>query len=258
MRELAGRAVLCAVWASLLLASALRAEEPAATPASSGGMSAEELNRQLNNPVSSVWSLNFQSNITSMKNGGSTLLNEDGERIWSSGNSEWFYNLNFQPVIPLKLFTLFSSDARVQQDLEERGPKIRKLLKELRGLEEWGVRVVASGEVERSATSLRSGREYLETKKRLTNESASPSRATIRDAAAALKRLERLAAKVRKERFPPPGKGRAYVTGASFLVKTTRRGQWKKEIARLGAALADRGHRLDVSGPWPPYQFASR
>lgn len=169
---------------------------------------------------------------------------------------EFFFRRS--PVIPLKLFTLFSSDARVQQDLGERGPKIRKLLKELRGLEEWGVRVVASGVVERSATSLRSGREYLETKKRLTNESASPSRATIRDAAAALKKLERLAAKVRKERFPPPGKGRAYVTGASFLVKTTRRGQWEKEIARLGAALADRGHRLDVSGPWPPYQFASR
>jgi hypothetical protein len=71
-------------------------ETPAAAPASDPEMSAEELNKQLNNPVSSVWSLNFQSNVTSLKNGGSTLLNEDGERIWSSGNSDWF-NLNFQP-----------------------------------------------------------------------------------------------------------------------------------------------------------------
>ncbi|HVH17617.1 MAG TPA: hypothetical protein VNF72_04905 [Myxococcota bacterium] len=60
-------------------------------------MSAEELNRQLNNPVSSIWSLNFQNNIISMKNSGEDLPN------WHHGNSEWFYNLNFQPVLPLKL-----------------------------------------------------------------------------------------------------------------------------------------------------------
>jgi hypothetical protein len=93
---------VCALSACLLFAGQTRAQDvPADEPG--GGMSAEELNRQLNNPVSSIWSLNFQSNITSVKNGGSTLLNENGERIWSSGNSEWFYNLNFQPVLPLKL-----------------------------------------------------------------------------------------------------------------------------------------------------------
>ena len=102
MTALVRRSIGCAFCACLFLASAAGAEEaPAAAQGSQ--MSAEELNRQLNNPVSSVWSLNFQSNIVSMRNGGSTLRNEDGERIWSSGNSEWFYNLNFQPVLPLKL-----------------------------------------------------------------------------------------------------------------------------------------------------------
>ena len=34
-----------------------------------GSMSAEELNRQLNNPVSSVWSMVFQNNYTQLKSG---------------------------------------------------------------------------------------------------------------------------------------------------------------------------------------------
>ena len=46
------------------------------------------------------------------------------------------------PVIPLKLFTLFSADDRVRQHLETRLTRLRKLFEELRGLEEWGVRVI--------------------------------------------------------------------------------------------------------------------
>lgn len=82
--------VLCA---ALALASASLADEPPDQDA----MSAEELSRQLNNPVSSIWSFNLQSNIVSMKNSGEDLPN------WNHGNTEWFYNLNFQPVIPLHL-----------------------------------------------------------------------------------------------------------------------------------------------------------
>ncbi len=46
------------------------------------------------------------------------------------------------PVIPLKLFTLFSSDAKVQAASASRRTRLRKLFAELRGLEEWGVRVI--------------------------------------------------------------------------------------------------------------------
>jgi hypothetical protein len=78
-----------------IVAHAVRADEPA--PDDSAQMSADELNKQLNNPVSDIWSLNFQHNIVQLKNTGTDFP------IWHHGNSEWFYNLNFQPVIPLKL-----------------------------------------------------------------------------------------------------------------------------------------------------------
>ena len=52
--------------------------------------SMEAINKQLNNPVSSLWSLTFQHNFII-----STGLPSDRER--------WSYNLNFQPVLPLHL-----------------------------------------------------------------------------------------------------------------------------------------------------------
>ena len=161
-------------------------------------------------------------------------------------------------VIPLRLFTLFSADDRVRAHLQSRGARLRKLFAELRGLEEWGVRVIA-GQVEaQEARSLSSGRDYLVVKKRLNDWGVAPPRATVKEANGAVKILARLASKVRKEHFPPPGRGRPFVTGASLLVQAKRRRQFEKAVARLTAALARRGHRLEVSGPWPPYHFVAR
>lgn len=162
------------------------------------------------------------------------------------------------PVIPLKLFTLFSSDEKAQTHVRSRLSRLRRMFATLRGFEEWGVRFVA-GEVEaEAARSLDSGRDYLQTKKRLHEQTATPSRAIARAAAGTIRSLGRLASKTRREAFPPQGRGRPYVTGASFLVKANRRAVWKKQAARLAAALASDGHRLEMSGPWPPYHFVSR
>jgi hypothetical protein len=162
------------------------------------------------------------------------------------------------PVIPLKLFTMFSSDESARAQLRMRLPRLTKMFADLRGLEEWGVRIVA-GEVEaESARRLASGRDYLRVKKRLHDQSVAPPRAIVRAVNGALTSLGRSASKTRKETFPPPGKGRPYVTGASFLVKASRRGEWKKRIAKTTDELAGQGHRLEMSGPWPPYHFVSK
>ena len=55
-----------------------------------GQESLAEINRRLNNPVSSIWSLNFQNNFNFL----------DG---FPSDKTRFFYNMNFQPVIPLPL-----------------------------------------------------------------------------------------------------------------------------------------------------------
>jgi hypothetical protein len=169
------------------------------------------------------------------------------------------------PVIPLQLFTLFSEDERARQQLASRRAALTSLFARLRGLEEWGVRIIAdpmggdgvAGREPPGGSSAPSGREYLRTKKRLLDLSADPPKAVIKEANAALKSLERVAAGVRRQPFPAAGRNRPLVTGASFLVKAAKRSQWKKQVAALTRSLATHGHRLEVNGPWPPYHFAA-
>lgn len=161
-------------------------------------------------------------------------------------------------VIPLKLFTLFSSDETAREHVRGRLPALKRMFGALRGLEEWGVRIFAGEAEEESTRTVDSGRDYLQVKKRLQQQAVAPSRATIRAVNGAIRSLGRHASKMRKEVFPPPGRGRPYVAGASFLVKATRRSAWKTHAAKLGATLAADGHRLDMSGPWPPYHFVTK
>jgi hypothetical protein len=135
---------------------------------------------------------------------------------------------------------------------------LKKMFAALRGLEEWGVRIIAGDVEAESARALDSGRDYLQIKKRLHAETAAPPRATIRAVDGALRSMGRLASKTRKESLPAPGRGRPYAAGASFLVATKRRDAWKKHAATLASALAGKGHRLEMSGPWPPYHFVSK
>lgn len=159
-------------------------------------------------------------------------------------------------VIPLKLFTMFSSDEKVIAHVRSRLPALRRMFSMLRGLEEWGVRIFA-GEVEAdTARTLDSGRDYLQLKKRL--HTMAPSRATQKAVNGALRALGRIATKTRKDTFPPPARGRPYVSGASFLVTVAQRASWKAQATRIAASLAERGHRFEMSGPWPPYHFVSK
>jgi hypothetical protein len=162
------------------------------------------------------------------------------------------------PVIPLKLFTLFSSDDVARANLRARAARLARMFAGLRGHEEWGVRIFAGRVEEESASLLASGRDYLATKKRLLDQTVAPPRAIVRAVNGSLTAIGKLAARAKKEAFPPPGKGRPYVAGASYLVRTSRRREWEKAIASLAATLAHQGHRLEMSGPWPPYHFVSR
>ena len=137
-------------------------------------------------------------------------------------------------------------------------PALKRMFAALRGLEEWGVRIFAGEAEAESARTVDSGRDYLQVKKRLHEQTVAPSRTTIRAVNGALNSLGRIASKMRKEALPPPGRGRSYVAGASFLVKAEMRNAWKSHAAKLGAALAADGHRLDMSGPWPPYHFVTK
>ena len=162
------------------------------------------------------------------------------------------------PVIPLKLFTLFSSDEKVREHVRRQIAPLKRMFAALHGLEEWGVRVIAGDVQAETARTLDSGRDYLRLKQRLHEQTVAPPRASVRAINGALRALGRIASKTRKQALPPPARGGPLVGGASFLISRKRRAIWEKQVARVEAALAAEGHRLEISGPWPPYHFVSK
>lgn len=83
--------VVASAGLALVVVPDLAAGQPAASAATgSEEVSHDELNKQLNNPVSTIWSLNFQSNFQFFEG-------------HLSDQTRWQYNLNVQPVLPLRL-----------------------------------------------------------------------------------------------------------------------------------------------------------
>ena len=114
---------------------------------------------------------------------------------------------------------------------------LKRMFAALRGLEEWGVRIFAGEAEAESARTVDSGRDYLQVKKRLHDQTAAPSRATVRavNGAAQVARANRI--ENAEGSISSAGRGRPYVAGASFLVKAKRRNAWKNACrkARRGA-----------------------
>jgi hypothetical protein len=74
-----------------VLAPYVAASQTAGSSASSPEqVEPDELNKQLNNPVSTIWSFNFQNNFQFFEG-------------HLADQTHWQYNLNFQPVLPLRL-----------------------------------------------------------------------------------------------------------------------------------------------------------
>ena len=60
---------------------------------------------------------------------------------------ERFSRATAATVIPMKLFTIFTSPARALEEMRRRRPQLESVAKRIRGAEEWGVRIARrSGE----------------------------------------------------------------------------------------------------------------
>jgi len=162
-------------------------------------------------------------------------------------------------VIPMKLFTMFSTPARAVADVAARKKTIESSLRRIVGAEEWGIRVMR-GEPSpgRTGTAMRtgtSGAAFLAAKKRARDDAR---RAKLAAAGAALQAYERLArlARASRHRNDAPATATAPpLLDAAFLVPLGKRAQFTRAARREAAACAKAGARMTLSGPWPAYNF---
>jgi hypothetical protein len=173
-------------------------------------------------------------------------------------------------VLPMKLFTIFTSDERALAYVRGEGPRIRAAARRVANQHEWGVRVIldraravsARTSTKRAAggpASARtgpSGIAYL-TRKKAQRDANTELAQHARDTVAALH--DRLAARSsaakRKAAGDLPMERGPLLLDAAFLVPRSRAKAFQSLVAREAKSLARHGYGLTLTGPWPPYSF---
>jgi hypothetical protein len=174
-------------------------------------------------------------------------------------------------IIPLRAFTLFSSEESLGKFLEESAPQLRKLLERLDGKQEWTLRIEFDPErwnealVHRVA-SLRdmtrqiedagggSGKAFL-LRKKLDEEKKRASRSAEEQVVGEIEKavLDKLTCETVAET-------REQREGAFPQINVLINRDEEAVLQELHSGLADRytadGVTLSISGPWPPYTFA--
>ena len=171
---------------------------------------------------------------------------------------EHFAGLRDTAVVPMKLFTMFSTDTRAVDEMNARRREIAAVFSRIAGCEEWGVRVTRRA----SATALkparvRSGTAFLEDRRRLRDEArAASGKAT--DAAAAAYELLLPLAKDERRRNDSPSGALPPLLDAAFLVRARGRAKFRAAARRAARACDEAGAEMTITGPWPAYNFVAQ
>jgi hypothetical protein len=161
-------------------------------------------------------------------------------------------------VIPMKLFTMFSTEARAAAEMRRRKRTLDRVFDRIAGCEEWGVRVLRGDgrAAPKKAAKPESGAAFLAARKQARDESRRAARDASDAADAAYASLSALA---RDGRRRPADTAAAAVAllDAAFLVPSRQRARFHAAAARIAKDVRDRGARMTLTGPWPPYNFVS-
>jgi hypothetical protein len=165
-------------------------------------------------------------------------------------------------VVPLRLFTLFASDARAGAALGRLRPRILKAFARLEGRKEFVLRVgrpeasrADGGEAAHAASGRpETGTIFLRVKATSRRAAAERQARAARSALEVFDALSAIAADARPRTAPP---GTNLLLDAAFLVDTRRSASFRRTLTRAAANLLRDGCPVSLTGPWPPYSFAS-
>lgn len=171
---------------------------------------------------------------------------------------EFFASREGVTVVPMKLFTMFSTPDRALADVAERRRAIESTMRRIAGAEEWGIRVLrtpSDSAISVERLPARSGTAYLAAKKQKRDDVEQARVAAAGAAVTAFQRLSSLAkASKRRDDMPPAG-ATPPLLDAAFLVPLSRRERFRNAARREAEACARVGAQLTLTGPWPAYNF---
>jgi hypothetical protein len=168
------------------------------------------------------------------------------------------------PVVPMKLFTMFSSDERALAHIVRARKRLARLFELVAGREEWGVRVSVDERLaaRRRAEGARpakmaSGTGFLLRKK----AEKDAARLAIEEALGEAERIfsELAGSAVDARRRTPVQSTTAIrvVLDAAFLVPEKQARTFRKAVAAQAKSRRGDAYDISLTGPWPPYNFVS-
>lgn len=171
---------------------------------------------------------------------------------------EHFVRQSGVTVIPMKLFTMFSSQVRAVAEMKRRGRELDEVFARLHGCEEWGVRVAgrrATPRTKRPPDVPVSGTAFLSARKQVRDQAREDIRLAAEAAEAAYDMLAAHARDSRRRDDVPDAASAPPLLDAAFLIPLSSRARFRAAARRAAAACAQVGAAMTLSGPWPAYNF---
>ena len=176
------------------------------------------------------------------------------------------------PVIPLQFATILRSQQHLVELLDQNGDELRRTLAALAGHAEWGVKILiptsANGngrdvEIDEDEAAS-SGTAYMTRKQKLRNRRQQTRGAWRELAQQCHDRLSECASDARllqtasrMNKVSSSDGSTELLLNASYLVRDTRLTHFQGLTKELRAMLQEQGLLLQVTGPWPPYNFVN-
>jgi Gas vesicle synthesis protein GvpL/GvpF len=167
--------------------------------------------------------------------------------------------LSASALLPMHLFTLFTSDDRVVEHVQSDRTRIRRLLKRVEGKVEWGLRLTFAEKAARAQVSkrpVRSGAEFLARKRDVLGI----NRTRVKEARGAADRVYKsmfrlVSAAHRRTSLERVAPGSRLLLDAAFLVPVAKSGAFRSAVRQQIRDLRKAGITMSLTGPWPPYNF---
>jgi len=178
-------------------------------------------------------------------------------------------------IVPLRLCTLYRDLDGVRRLLRERGREFSENLAAIDGCTEWGVKLfvepgrlqsapvaeMSSADVsETRAGSEPSGADYLARRQRERALATHADELRTRCGEEIHRQLAELARESRVNPVQRPelhGREEEMLLNAAYLVPRDRANQLYEAVERLREEWEAHGFQLELTGPWPPYNFVA-
>jgi len=169
--------------------------------------------------------------------------------------------LGADAVLPMQLFTLFTSDDRVVEHVRANRARIRRILKRITRKVEWGLRLTwdenaVRAKVAKTHARVKTGADYLSKKRDLLDVNRAQLAEARADATRLFKAVSRTAvAAHRRTAMERGAPGSRLLLDAAFLVARPKAPAFRAAVKKHARELRGSGVVVALTGPWPAYNF---